>query len=283
VDQEIRTFGEAGDRLLPWVLRIGVAGCFIGHGAFGILTKAEWLPYFAVGGIGAPVAWRVMPWIGSMDIAMGLLALAWPCRALFFWALVWGGWTALLRPLSGEPGWEFAERAGNYGVALALLIAFGLGGTLFSRLPVRWPSLSAVKRIRLIWVLRLTTAALLVGHGGLGLFSHKAGLVHHYSALGLGNPTSWTAAIGAVEFFLAALALLRPRSGLFVGICAWKIATESLFIVSGAPFWELIERFGSYAAPLAVALLLQAQRSPESSSAPLDVAHPMSSSDLSPT
>jgi hypothetical protein len=28
------------------VLRIAAAICFIGHGAFGIITKAGWLPYF---------------------------------------------------------------------------------------------------------------------------------------------------------------------------------------------------------------------------------------------
>ena len=34
---------------------------------------------------------------------------------------VWGLWTALLRPLSGEPWWETIERAPNYLVPLALL------------------------------------------------------------------------------------------------------------------------------------------------------------------
>ena len=38
-------------------------------------------------------------------------------------------------------------------------------------------------------------------------------------------------------------------------VVAWKIATESLFIASGAPIWELVERSGSYAAPLALAVL----------------------------
>ena len=34
-----------------WALRIGAAACFIGHGAFGFITKAAWLPYFGVIGI----------------------------------------------------------------------------------------------------------------------------------------------------------------------------------------------------------------------------------------
>ena len=40
---------------LHWILRVAVAGCFIGHGAFGIITKAAWVPYFAIFGI--PAAW----------------------------------------------------------------------------------------------------------------------------------------------------------------------------------------------------------------------------------
>jgi len=36
---------------LHWILRVAVAGCFIGHGAFGLITKAAWVPYFAIFGI----------------------------------------------------------------------------------------------------------------------------------------------------------------------------------------------------------------------------------------
>lgn len=253
--------------MLPTLLRVGVAGCFIGHGAFGIITKSAWLPYFAVGGVGESLAWKLMPLIGSMDICMGLVALFWPCRALFLWAAMWATWTALLRPLSGEPIWETLERAGNYGVPIAILIVVGLQGTLFRRLPTSWASLENGKRERLAWALRLTTATLLIGHAGLGLFSHKAGLAHHYAALGLSAPESFVPAIGAFEFFLATLVLLMPRPGLLVGICVWKLATESLFLVAGAPFWELIERFGSYMAPLALAVLICRTRDQASSSA----------------
>jgi hypothetical protein len=241
---------------IPWILRVGVAGCFIGHGAFGVITKAGWLPYFAVGGIGEPLAWKLMPVVGTMDIVMGLLALAWPCRALFIWAALWATWTALLRPLAGEPIWEFVERAGNYGVPFAILAVVGTDGSLFERLSFSLPALEQARRKLFVWILRITTALLLAGHGALGLLSHKAGLAKHYAALGVGQPASLVPAVGAFEFFLAAMVLLRPRPGLFVVICVWKFSTECLFIAAGAPFWEVIERFGSYTAPLALALLL---------------------------
>lgn len=242
--------------LIFWILRIGVAGCFIGHGAFGVITKAAWVPYFAVAGIGESMAWPLMPMVGWMDIAIGVLALAWPCRALFVWAALWATWTALLRPLAGESVFEFLERAGNYGVPLAILAVIGTQGSFFRRATDIWPEFAEANRGRLILALRLTTVVLLVGHAGLGLFVQKAGLADHYAALGFSNPEAVVPFVGAMEFFLVAIVLLIPRPGLFIAVCIWKIATESLFVVAGAPFWEVIERFGSYAAPFALATLL---------------------------
>ena len=249
--------------VLPWILRLGVSGCYIGHGAFGIITKAAWVPYFGVAGITEPTAWRLMPWVGMMDIAMGILVLVWPCRALFAWAVVWTAWTALLRPLSGEPFWEALERAGNYGVPLAVMMVVGFGGPLFARFSTTWRSIDDTARERLAWTLRLTILLLLVGHAGLGLFEHKAGLARHYAALNFSNPSQLVPLIGAFEFLLAGVFLLVPRPGLVLFICGWKLATESLFLLAGAPVWELVERAGSYAAPLALAFLLLRQMSDE--------------------
>src|ERR1700712_4151556 len=92
---------------MAWVLRIACAMCFIGHGAFGIITKPIWCNYFAVFGIGQKTAYQLMPIVGSLDIAMGLIVLFYPVRAVFIWLAGWGVITALLRPLSGEPVAEF--------------------------------------------------------------------------------------------------------------------------------------------------------------------------------
>jgi len=62
--------------------------CFIGHEAFGIITKAAWVPYFAI--LGIPLRFRM------------------EAR------------TEAFRPLAGEPIWEFIERGGSYGAPLAL-------------------------------------------------------------------------------------------------------------------------------------------------------------------
>ncbi|HVU33978.1 MAG TPA: hypothetical protein VHE61_11125 [Opitutaceae bacterium] len=259
---------------VPWILRIGVAGCFIGHGAWGIITKAGWLPYFAVGGVSAPTAWELMPWIGRMDVTVGLLALFWPCRALFVWGVVWGTWTALCRPLAGESCWEFVERAGNYGVPLALLVAAGWPGALFRRIN-RWPIFAspdaapakppgssrpwlpaAAPAASLALVLRAVTFLVLAGHAGCTLMEASASFRHNYVALWPHAPALGIAVFGWFELGLALAALFRPGTVLLLVVVAFKFATESLFLFAHAPIWEVMERFGSYTAPLALAVLL---------------------------
>lgn len=241
---------------LPWIFRAGVAGCFIGHGAFGIIGKEGWLPYFAVAGIDEPLAWRLMPVIGLMDVLVGVFALLIPVRGLLIWAAIWAAWTALLRPLAGEPFWETLERAGNYGVPLAWLAFAGWRGGLFRRLPLTCDDLDVPTRRRVAWVLRIVVATLLIGHAGCGWFIQKPMLAQHYAVFALAHAEALVPLVGAFEFLLAAWVLVRPTVALLLGVCLWKLATELLFPLSGAPWWEFVERYGSYASPLALALIL---------------------------
>ena len=98
-----------------FTLRIASAMCFVGHGAFGIITKPIWENYFGVFGIGHHLSLQLMPVVGIVDIILGLALLLYPVKAVFIWLVMWGLMTALLRPLSGEPFAEFVERAGNFG------------------------------------------------------------------------------------------------------------------------------------------------------------------------
>jgi len=109
-----------------WLLRLACAAEFIGHGAFGIITKAAWVPYFGVVGIPPDVAWDLMPLIGSVDIALGVLVgLVRPARALLLYMASWGLLTATIRPLAGEPIWEFVERVPNWAIPLSFLLFRG--------------------------------------------------------------------------------------------------------------------------------------------------------------
>src|SRR6187549_1742725 len=65
-------------QIVHWTLRIGAFACYVGHGAFGIITKAAWVAYFAVVGIPEWMAWRLMPIVGTVDILMGILVLVRP-------------------------------------------------------------------------------------------------------------------------------------------------------------------------------------------------------------
>src|SRR4051794_36234283 len=109
---------------LEWLLRLAVAGAFVGHGAYGaVLAKASWFSYFAVFGISEATvtASGLMTIIGLAEIGAGLLSLVLPVPALLLLMATWKVFTELLRPAAGEPSWEFIERASNMVAPLALL------------------------------------------------------------------------------------------------------------------------------------------------------------------
>ena len=248
------------------ILRGGAALCFIGHGAFGFITKAAWLPYFAVAGIPETAAWQLMPWIGAVDVLAGMAVLFAPRRLPILYMVIWGTWTAMLRPLAGESVFEALERAGNYGVPLALLLMSG--GLQLSRQSLLTSLGEPVCDGRTLGVvravLRWTTCLLLLGHGALGVMG-KEMLDVHYAAIGF--PATTTVVIGWFELALAAAIALRPVVAVLVFVAAWKLTTESLFLFAGAPIWEVVERAGSYAAPLALAVLLAVGKRREGSTA----------------
>ena len=238
---------------LAWIFRVALAMCFVGHGAFGILTKPEWLPFFGLAGIPSETAYALMPLIGTLDIALGIFVLFRPVRAAVLYMAVWALWTASLRPLSGDSVFEMFERAGNYGVPLAFLLLLGIPRGVrawFTSAERDEPTPRTELHIR--WVLAATSALLLVGHGALAV-SQKAVLVHHAAVVGFSAQS--LVIIGAFEIAAALVVLLAPRPGILCAVAAWKVATELLYPLAGAPVWEFIERGGSYAAPLILALL----------------------------
>jgi hypothetical protein len=174
---------------LHWILRVAVAACFIGHGAFGLITKAAWVPYFAIFGIPEAWAWKLMPVVGAVDISVGVLTLIRPVRAVVLYMTFWGFQTACLRPLAGQGMWELLERAGNYGVPLAFLCLLGSGRSFadwFSSRPA--PSLTLARAATIGWILRMTTALLLIGHGGFD-FAMGKDWTGYAAAVGL-SPTA---------------------------------------------------------------------------------------------
>lgn len=107
------------------LLRLGIFGSFLGHGVFALQIKQGWIPYFTAVGLSESMATILLPLIGVMDLVVALIALLYPIRIILAWAAVWGFWTALLRPIAGEPIWDFIERWANWAAPLALLALQG--------------------------------------------------------------------------------------------------------------------------------------------------------------
>lgn len=241
------------------LLRLGGVLCFVGHGAFGVITKEAWIPYFATFGIDRAMAFRLMPVVGWMDIALGLSLMVTLRPALLAWMLTWTVFTASLRPLSGEPVWEMLERAGNFGVPLALLLlVWPTGGWRAWLAPARVSDHAGLMgRVRTALV--VACALLLAGHGMLGV-NAKPGLVANLATVLPEQAAALTPLLGGFELMLALAVLAVPSVALAVFIAVWKLATESLFLAAGAPYWEVVERGGSYIVPLAIALVLARHR-----------------------
>jgi len=237
------------------VLRIACAMCFIGHGAFGIITKPIWCNYFAVFGIGKELANTLMPVVGAVDIALGIIILAYPIRAAGGWLVFWGLFTASLRPLSGEPFAEFIERAGNYGAPFALLLLAGYRVPFKGWFkPIRdlqsWDEMLQ-KRIKL--VLQIAGAFLLAGHGWLNLLG-KQGLLKQYTFLGFSDAVIVSHVVGYWELLGAVLVLVLPLRWLMPILFVWKMISEMFYPAYG--FFEWVERGGSYAILFALWLLI---------------------------
>ena len=106
-----------------WVLRIGVAGEFVGHGMFAIQGKALWVGWIVkLLGVSTENATTLLHLIGYADLITAGIILFIPIPAVLLWAALWGFWTAILRPIVGESLWDFVERWGNWAAPLALLL-----------------------------------------------------------------------------------------------------------------------------------------------------------------
>ena len=274
---------------LHWTLRITVALCFIGHGAWGVITKSGWLPFFASQGIHMDVAWTLQPLIGAFDITMAVLILWKPRRIIFLWMFFWALWTAALRPLAGnlekfqENGewavrlatdsmnvakmqtWEFWERAGNWGPPFMLLL---MAGTV----ALNWkdwfgayvePKLKESTEDWVFFLLRCTLAFLLIGHAGFGFAVEKQMLIDHWQSIGVNADVAFIRAVGWFELALGILVFILPIRPIIWVCLVWKLFTEFLYVpadtVKGMGIiniFEWIERWGDYGVPVAMLFII---------------------------
>ncbi|MEK7090279.1 MAG: hypothetical protein AAB930_01710, partial [Patescibacteria group bacterium] len=66
-------------KFIEWVLRISVAGEFMGHGVFALQGKKEWIGWFAKFGVSDPgTATQLLLFIGIIDITLAIFVLIKP-------------------------------------------------------------------------------------------------------------------------------------------------------------------------------------------------------------
>jgi hypothetical protein len=253
---------ESAAEKVHFLLRLGVLGCFVGHGLWGVVGKEAWLPFFEVFFVPDRIAVHLLPFIGAFDIAIGLCAFFMPMRSVLAWAAFWTMFTAFLRPSAGMGMSEFFERAGNYGVPLAFLVMVPPPRTLHDWFEPLRASADPERLLLVRRILTLSIASLLMGHGGLAFFLKKALLLHHFAAIGIPLTPGQLQLFGLFEIALGLLVLVRPRwVALMAFVLVYKLATESLHPVAGR--WidvlETLERMGDFVAPLAVIVLLRAR------------------------
>lgn len=109
------------DKKIEWILRIAVAGEFIGHGALALGGKADWVGWVQkLSGFSAEASLNTILIIGAVDILLAIIILIRPVKPLLLWMAFWGFFTAILRPIVGQSFWDFIERFANWGAPLAL-------------------------------------------------------------------------------------------------------------------------------------------------------------------
>jgi hypothetical protein len=252
---------------LYWFLRVGVAAEFIGHGLAGAAHSKAWFPYFKFFGISQSSAdhhWFYVT--ATCDITFAILTLIRPMRVVLMYMAFWGLFTAILRPVTGESVFELVERGANYGMPLAFLLLAGV--------PMAWRDL--VTKVRppesldreqvdaLAWVVRISIALLLMGHGGLGIWAHKKEWADFFGFFGISAGTVASAHlsqyVGVFEIVLGLAVLVKPVRGLIVFVLVWKLGTELLRPLVGQPMFQFIERSGDYVLPVGLLLLAGLQR-----------------------
>ena len=253
-----------------WILRIAVGLNFLFHGAWGLVGKVAWIPFFGVAGIGPEAAEILQRLVGVMDVTLGLIVLFKPTRWAILWMVIWGVWTAMLRPLTGTAWWYFFERAGNFAPPLALFLYAGGGQSIKGwLLPFSTPVLTGNKIEIVKQVLKFGIAAQLFAHGLYGVLEGKQLLIDHFASVGLPgpwmNPEIFLISTGWVEIGLGALILIKPLRPVLAVILVWEVFLGLLFPISGLPITEhppsylifrTLERFGDYAAPVALFVLM---------------------------
>lgn len=108
------------------------------------------------------------------------------------------------------------------------------------------------------WVLRIAVAGEFFGHGMFAL-QGKAQWVGWFAKFGVTDAALATKLLfflGVLDILLALLVLLKPIRPLLLWMTFWGFFTALLRPLVGDSFWDFIERWANWGAPLSLYILL---------------------------
>lgn len=109
-----------------------------------------------------------------------------------------------------------------------------------------------------IWILRIAVFGEFLGHGVFALQGRRA-WVEWFSIFGISDPQTATTLlwfVGLLDITLAVLILLRPVRLALLWMAFWGFWTALMRPIAGDSFFEFIERWANWGAPLALLLLI---------------------------
>ncbi len=226
------------------IFKIALFMEFFGHGAFGILKKQGWLPFYHVFGLSDQFAFSTMPAVGIHDIFLAGLAIARPTPVVFLWMGFWGFFTAMLRPMAGQGFLEFFERSYNYGIPwLAFYMALPTSSPGYSS----WFSKAIfnLEKKYVPTVLRMIVFLALISHAFLILFSKTEKIMVYSNLQFLGD---YFKIVGVIELVCALSVLRLGNRSILWSILFFKVVLEASPILGGQleGWLEFVERGSCY-------------------------------------
>jgi hypothetical protein len=105
-------------------------------------------------------------------------------------------------------------------------------------------------------LLRLACAWCFIGHGAWGVY-RKPGWLPFYHVFGIPDAAAFATmpVIGAVDIALGLLVLVYPCRAALAWMAFWCLFTALLRPLADMGWWELLERGGNYAPPIALLLV----------------------------
>ena len=95
---------------IEWVLRIAVAGEFLGHGVFALQGKQTWINWIVqLMGVEIGTATTVLTLIGLLDVLVAIIVLLRPIRIVVLWAVVWDFGRSFVRLSASQFGTSLSD------------------------------------------------------------------------------------------------------------------------------------------------------------------------------